>query len=128
MDPARTDLTRYAGAFDDSSFSSKIRSVARRAGAELLHKALYLYEVMKDPATPLGTKTKIVAALGYFISPIDAMPDFIPIVGLTDDLAVLVYIAKQVKDHVTERHIASATAAVRRLVPGFRGGELGEQP
>ena len=38
----------------------------------------------------------IVGALGYMISPFDAVPDAIPIVGLTDDLAVLVYVLKKV--------------------------------
>ena len=41
-------------------------------------------------------KALIVGALGYMISPFDAVPDAIPIVGLTDDLAVLVYVLKKV--------------------------------
>ena len=38
----------------------------------------------------------IIGALGYMISPLDVMPDAIPIVGLTDDLAVLIYVLKKV--------------------------------
>jgi uncharacterized membrane protein YkvA (DUF1232 family) len=38
----------------------------------------------------------IIGALGYMISPLDVLPDAIPIVGLTDDLAVLVYVLKKV--------------------------------
>ena len=38
---------------------------------------------------PLKTKMVIYGALGYFISPIDVIPDFIPVVGFTDDIGVL---------------------------------------
>ena len=38
---------------------------------------------------PLKTKMVSYGALGYFISPIDVIPDFIPVVGFTDDIGVL---------------------------------------
>jgi uncharacterized membrane protein YkvA (DUF1232 family) len=38
----------------------------------------------------------IIGALGYMISPLDVLPDAIPIVGLSDDLAVLIYVLKKV--------------------------------
>lgn len=41
-------------------------------------------------------KAIIVGALGYLISPIDVIPDAIPIVGLTDDLAVLLYVLNKI--------------------------------
>ena len=41
-------------------------------------------------------KAIIIGALGYLISPLDVMPDAIPIVGLADDMAVLVYVLKKV--------------------------------
>ena len=41
-------------------------------------------------------KAIIIGALGYMISPLDVVPDAIPIVGLTDDLAVLLYVLKKV--------------------------------
>ena len=51
-------------------------------------KALYCY--MMDKYVPWYRKTIVVAALIYFISPIDAIPDFAPIFGYLDDLGVIV--------------------------------------
>ncbi len=44
---------------------------------------------MKKPGCPAYIKTAIVAALGYFILPIDLVPDVIPVVGFSDDLAAI---------------------------------------
>ena len=49
-----------------------------------------MYYTLQKPATPVWAKTMIIGALGYFISPIDLIPDFIPIAGYTDDLTALV--------------------------------------
>ena len=55
-------------------------------------RALYLY--MKDPAVEWYKKGIVVAALLYFIAPIDAIPDFIPFIGYLDDLGVIVAVLK----------------------------------
>jgi uncharacterized membrane protein YkvA (DUF1232 family) len=122
MDPARQDLSGFGRVYSEASFQTKLRNVASKVGGELLHKAHLLYQVLKDEATPLATKAKILGALGYFIAPIDAVPDFIPVAGFADDLAVLVYVLRQVAAYTTEAHRVAATAAVRRLMPGFRRG------
>lgn len=66
---------------------------------------MQLYYALDNPETPAWAKTAIYGALAYFISPIDAIPDIIPVVGYSDDLGVLVaavgtvsmYITKEVK-------------------------------
>lgn len=80
---------KYSKDFSDDSFWSKITGVLKSAGLELIYKALQLYYAMQNPNCPLAIKAGIVAALGYFISPIDLIPDFIPVVGFTDDLAAV---------------------------------------
>ncbi len=80
---------KYGKAYSEDSFWSKITSVIKSAGLEIIYKALQLYYAMQNPNCPLYIKTAIVAALGYFISPIDLIPDFIPVVGFTDDLAAI---------------------------------------
>lgn len=42
----------------------------------------------------------LVAALAYFVAPVDAIPDFIPGVGLLDDVAVLSFVAVQLKQEL----------------------------
>jgi len=48
-----------------------------------------LYKAYMDPRVPWYVKVLIVLLLGYFISPIDLIPDFIPIIGYLDDLIII---------------------------------------
>lgn len=52
-------------------------------------QAVALFYMIKDPKADLGVKGAAVLALLYFISPIDAVPDVVPVVGLMDDAAVV---------------------------------------
>ena len=80
---------KYSEDYSEDSFWSKITSVIKSAGLEIIYKALQLYYAMQNPNCPIYIKTAIIAALGYFICPIDLIPDFIPVVGFTDDLAAI---------------------------------------
>ncbi len=79
-----SDLSR---AYSDSAFKAKLGALA---GIEdVLAAAKKVYVLMRDPATPLWVKSLCVAALGYLILPTDAVTDFIPGLGYSDDLTVL---------------------------------------
>ena len=80
---------KYKSEYSEESFWSKITSVIKSAGLEIIYKALQLCYAMQNPDCPIHIKAAIVAALGYFISPIDLIPDFIPVIGFTDDLAAI---------------------------------------
>ena len=80
---------KYSKDFSEDSFWDKIVGSVKSAGLELIYKALQLYYAMDNPNCPMTVKAGIIAALGYFISPIDLIPDFIPVVGFTDDLAAV---------------------------------------
>ena len=60
------------------------------------------YASNKYTEVPIRTIAAIVGALAYFISPIDLIPDFIPVLGLTDDAAVLALCLKMCRDDVLE--------------------------
>ena len=90
------DFMSYANKFSQSDFVEKISRIAKRAGAKLVYAALILYYTLQSDKVSKKDKAKIIGALGYMISPLDVMPDAIPIVGLTDDLAVLLYVLKRV--------------------------------
>ena len=79
----------YAKDYSEEGFWDKIAKVVKSAGLELIYKAVQLYHATQSPACPAGVKAAIYAALGYFILPIDVVPDFIPGVGFADDLAAL---------------------------------------
>ncbi|MBS1155187.1 MAG: hypothetical protein H6R07_1111 [Proteobacteria bacterium] len=75
--------------YSDNGFWDKVITFAKIAGREVIEKALWLYFAAQNPQTPAWAKTVIYGALGYFIFPVDAIPDLAPMVGYADDLGVL---------------------------------------
>ena len=90
------DFMSYANKFSQSEFVEKISRIAKRAGAKLVYAALILYYTLQSDRISKTDKAIIIGALGYMISPLDVIPDAIPIAGLTDDFAVLIYVLKKV--------------------------------
>ena len=90
------DFMSYANKFSQSEFAEKIARIAKRAGAKLVYAALILYYTLQSDKVSKADKAIIIGALGYMISPLDVIPDAIPIAGLTDDLAVLLFVLKKV--------------------------------
>lgn len=86
------DFMSYSNKFTSGEFLEKISKIAKRAGAKLVYIALVLYYTLQSDKVALKDKAIIVGALGYLVSPLDVIPDAIPIVGLGDDLAVLLYV------------------------------------
>ena len=98
------DSSAHAASFTESFFWRTVGRVTRRAGRELIEEAVTLYHCLRDPDTPTWARAVIVGALGYFIMPMDAVPDFLPGVGLTDDLATFVAATTCVALHVKAEH------------------------
>ncbi len=94
--------------YSENGFAIKLAKNALNAGKEVIEKSLYMHEALKDEDTPKWAKTTIIGALGYLISPIDAIPDLAPVVGYVDDLGVLAGAFATVAVHVKETHIAKA--------------------
>lgn len=96
------DFQKYKDKFTQQGFFDKIQCVAKRAGAKLVYVALILYYLMQSDKVSLKDKAIIIGALGYLISPLDAVPDAIPIAGLSDDLGVLLYVLNKVWSSVDD--------------------------
>ena len=90
------DFMNYGGKFSKRDFAEKISRIAKRAGAKLVYAALILYYTLQSDKVSATNKAMIIGALGYLISPLDVVPDAIPIAGLADDLGVLVFVLKKV--------------------------------
>lgn len=92
----------YSNKFTNSEFIEKISKIAKRAGAKLVYAALILYYTLQSDKISVKDKAIIIGALGYLISPLDVIPDAIPIAGLGDDLAVLIYVLNKVWGDVSD--------------------------
>jgi uncharacterized membrane protein YkvA (DUF1232 family) len=68
-----------------------------------------------DANTPLKVKGTLIAALAYFILPLDVIPDVILGLGFTDDLAVLMTAMTLIRSHITQVHRDRAREALERL-------------
>ena len=92
----------YSNKFTAGDFIEKISKIAKRAGAKLVYAAFILYYTLQSDKVSVKDKAIIIGALGYLISPLDVIPDAIPIAGLGDDLAVLVYVLNKVWGNVSD--------------------------
>jgi uncharacterized membrane protein YkvA (DUF1232 family) len=63
-----------------------------------------------DKATPLPVKASPFGALAYFLLPMDAVPDVLPVLGFTDDAAMLAAALKLMASHICPEHRAAAKA------------------
>ena len=79
----------YTEKYSESGLFDKIKNTIKSAGLKLIYEALIRYYVTENPNCPMKIKAAIFAALGYFISPIDVIPDFTPIVGYSDDAGAI---------------------------------------
>ena len=116
----------HAATFDDASFDDAARDEdtvrrgfwgkARRFGAGLpfAEDMLAAYYCAFDRDTPMQVKAVLLGALAYFVLPFDVIPDMLPVIGFTDDAAVLATALRLVATHITPLHRAAARAALAR--------------
>ena len=118
-DPKGEEMVKYAKHYDENELWEKLRKFGRKAGIKVTYAALLLYYVLKNPATSGKDRAKIIGALGYFILPIDLIPDFIPIAGYTDDLAALTWGIYCVIKSITPEVKANAAAKLHEWFGDF---------
>ena len=103
----------YADAYSEDSLREKVAAFALRAGREIIDKVLVLYYCYQDRDTPAWAKTIILGALGYFIVPLDAIPDLMAGVGFSDDLGALAVAVGAVAMHIKPEHKERAEEKLR---------------
>jgi uncharacterized membrane protein YkvA (DUF1232 family) len=95
------------------SFWRKLGRVA--AQIPFAEDLLAAYYCAFDRDTPVQVRTVLFGALAYFILPFDAVPDILPVLGFTDDAAVLATAIKMVVDNLRPEHREAARRALKRL-------------
>jgi uncharacterized membrane protein YkvA (DUF1232 family) len=94
-------------------FWQKLRALAARLPfAEDLVAAHYC---AFDRQTPLHVKAALIGALAYFVLPADVVPDVLPVIGYTDDAAMLAGAIKLVASHITPDHREAARQKLARM-------------
>ena len=104
-----TDDEHRRDDFDDDAFWRQARRLVGRL--PFVKRAAALYYCARDPDTPLWVKAAILAALVYFVTPVDAVPDAVPIAGFGDDAGVVFTALTLASAYVTDEHRARAEAA-----------------
>jgi uncharacterized membrane protein YkvA (DUF1232 family) len=97
----------------DEGFWPKIRRVA--AKVPFAKEALSVWYCAKDEETPLAAKGMMLAALAYFVMPVDAIPDVIAGLGYTDDAAVFTALMAIVGRNLKPKHKAAAKRDIEKL-------------
>lgn len=111
------EVQKYGTYYSDNRFGKKVERVAKKVGATVLLPVFTLYYMLQDDKVSLQHKAYIVGALGYFILPIDLIPDgILPVIGFTDDIAVMTLVLKLVKDSITPEIKARANARVSEII------------
>ena len=89
----------YSDSFLDENFWDKVTRMPETAGCSVFSGSIYpVCPAERILYTVMG-KTTIIGALGYLVCYIDAIPDIIPGVGFTDDLAVMTLVVGQLCIH-----------------------------
>jgi uncharacterized membrane protein YkvA (DUF1232 family) len=112
-----------SGGFDEQDTRNEERvrrdfwRKAARVAARLpfAQDLLAAYYCAFDQATPFQVRAALVGALAYFVLPFDFLPDVLPLLGFTDDAAVLLTALRMVAGHLRPEHRDAARAALERI-------------
>jgi uncharacterized membrane protein YkvA (DUF1232 family) len=99
---------------DDPALGNDFWRLIRRVGRNLpfAEDAMAIFYCALDPATSPRAKAIVLGAVAYFVMPFDIIPDFIPILGFTDDAAVIAAAVAAVRAELTEDHKDRARKAL----------------
>ena len=112
--------------YQEQGFLTTVRQRAVAIGGKGLEKVFLAYHVLRDPETPMKAKAVLGSALAYLVMPLDLVPDLVPVVGFSDDLAAISTALLAVAASVKPRHHEQARESVAGLL-GKRP-EVGADP
>ena len=96
---------------------SIIIKILIKAGRTIAKPALEVLEMAMDPFTPAQVRVSLMAALAYLIMPFDLFPDFMPLVGFSDDFVALTAVLSIWSKHMTPAIRIRAERKLNKLFP-----------
>ncbi|WP_235958266.1 MULTISPECIES: YkvA family protein [Flammeovirga] len=118
------DTKKYVKGFQENQFLEKLINIAKKAGEKVVYIGLVLFFMYIDTETPKKAKVAIAGALGYLLIPFDLIPDFIPIVGYSDDFSVVLAAASYVAVCLKEEHLNLAVKKMEEWFDDFEASEV----
>ncbi len=102
---------------DEARVRRRFWSSLKRVAADLpfAEELVTAYYCAFDRATPRHVQAALIGALAYFILPFDVLPDVMPILGFTDDAAVLAAAIRLVAGHIKPAHREAARRALAQV-------------
>jgi uncharacterized membrane protein YkvA (DUF1232 family) len=113
LTPAEADKLKRDRTSVERDFWQKLKATCRKI--PFIDDLTSVYYCALDPATPLQVKAILFGALAYFVVPFDVLPDFMPLLGFTDDAAVLYAALRTIAPHIKDDHRRQAKTAIDRL-------------
>lgn len=100
------NIGEYAKQFSENDLWTKLRGFAAKAGAKLVYIVLCLFYALDTIS--IKEKLIVMGALGYFIFPTDAIPDIMPGIGFSDDLAALLAVFNGLRSGIKPESVGHA--------------------
>jgi len=112
--PEEIDAMRRA-ARDEAKVGSDLFSLLRKVGRRIpfAEDALSAWYCATDPSTDRKVKLVLIGALAYFVMPADLLPDLLPLIGFSDDAAVIAAAVAAVTRSIKPEHRDRARDALR---------------
>lgn len=124
MEKTPKDIVKYQKHYTKERLDRKLVRWSKRAGQKVIYLVLLLYYALTDKKTPIGYKAIILGALGYFILPLDMLPDFILGLGFTDDMAALLAAYQAIQASVTPEVEEKAKKRMKEFFSDYDGEDI----
>ena len=120
------EYSKYKSSYTEENLQTKLKKYGKKIGVNTTYYILLLYQMIVSNVVPLADKAIIIAALGYFISPLDVIPDIIIGTGFIDDVSVLLIALRQVIKNITPEIKQQAKERLGKMFD-FTDEELNEE-
>ena len=110
------DIEKYRDKYSEEGLWEKLRKNIAKIGVKVIYQALLLFYVAQSPNCPAKIKAGIIGALGYLISPLDLVPDFMPGIGFADDAAAIAAAVALAQVYINDEIRAQARAKIVDLL------------
>ena len=120
------EYSKYKSSYTEENLQTKLKKYGKKIGVNTTYYILLLYQMIVSNIVPIADKAIIIAALGYFISPLDIIPDIIIGSGFIDDVSVMLIALRQVVKNITPEIKQQAKERLGKMFD-FTDEELNEE-